>query len=171
LVHKPTSDHPEHVALAAALGSPTARAVYSSGNAKLLAQIDKDKNAFAEGTLYNDYLNAMATLFEPVDAAAPDLFHSSAWQEKSLQTFLGGWAQDRHAWLLQAKQNVIMLGEAEVVPSGFVEPVPDFFNRMAQLSLKSLQIFQDAGAYGNGIEEVVQNYRDTAAALRRYAAD
>jgi hypothetical protein len=87
-----------------------------------------------------------------------------------LQTFLGGWAQDRHAWLLQAKQNVIMLGMGEIVPSGFVEPVPDFFNRMAQLSLKSLQIFQDAGAYGNGIEEVVQNYRDTAAALRRYAA-
>lgn len=156
--------------VAAALGSPIARAFYNSDNEKLLAQIDKDKNAFAEGTLYDDYLNAMATLFEPVDAAAPDLFHSSAWQEKSLQTFLGGWAQDRHAWLLQAKQNVIMLGMGEIVPSGFVEPVPDFFNRMAQLSLKSLQIFQDAGAYNNGIEEVVQNYRDTAAALHRYAA-
>lgn len=156
--------------VAAALGSPTARTFYGSGDAKLLAQIDKDKDAFAEGTLYNDYLNALATLFEPVDASAPDLFHSSAWEEKSLQTFLGGWAQDRHVWLLQAKQNVIMLGMAEVVPSGFVEPVPDFFNRMAQLSLKSLQIFQDAGAYQSGIEEVVQNYRDTAAALRRYAA-
>ncbi len=165
-----TGAFPSGREVAAALGSPTARAFYSSDDAKLLAQIDKDKNAFAEGTLYDDYLNAMATLFEPVDASAPDLFHSSAWQEKSLQTFLGGWAQDRHAWLLQAKQNVIMLGEAEVVPSGFVEPVPDFFNRMAQLSLKSLQIFQDAGAYDNGIEEVVQNYRDIAAVLRRYAA-
>lgn len=156
--------------VAAALGSPTARAFYGSDNAKLLAQIDKDKKAFAAGTLYNDYLNAMATLFEPVDASAPDLFHSSAWQNKSLQTFLGGWAQDRHAWLLQAKQNVMMLGAAEIVPSGFVEPVPDFFNRMAQLSMKSLKIFQDAGAYDSGIEEVLQNYRDTAAALRRYAA-
>jgi len=156
--------------VAAALGSPTARAFYGSSDAKLLAQIDKDKAMFAEGTLYDDYLNAMATLFEPVDAAAPDLFHSSAWQEKSLQTFLGGWAQDRHAWLLQAKQNVIMLGEAETVPSGFVEPVPEYFNRMAQLALKSLKIFQEAGAYKNGIADVVQNYRDTASALRRYTA-
>ncbi len=164
------SGFPSGREVAAALGSPTARAFYGSDNAKLLAQIDKDKNAFAEGTLYNDYLNAMATLFEPVDASAPDLFHSSAWQEKSLQTFLCGWAQDRHAWLLQAKQNVIMTGMGEVVPSGFVEPVPDFFNRMAQLSLKSLQIFQESGAYDNGIDEVVQNYRDTAAALRRNTA-
>ncbi len=165
-----SGEFPSGREVAAALGSPTARAFYRSDNAKLLAQIDKDKDAFAEGTLYDDYLNALATLFEPVDASAPDLFHSSAWQEKSLQTFLGGWAQARHAWLLQAKQNVIVLGAAEIVPSGFVEPVPDFFNRMAQLSIKSLQIFQEAGAYDNGIEDVAQNYRDTAAALRRYAA-
>lgn len=156
--------------VAAALGSPIARAYYASEDPKLLAQIDEDKHTYAGWTLYNDYLNALSTLFEPVDAAAPDLFHSSAWQQKSLQTFLGGWAQERHAWVLQAKQNVIMLGMAEVVPSGFVEPVPDFFNRMAQLSLRSLQIFQAAGAYDNGIQEVVQNYRDAAAALRRYAA-
>jgi len=165
-----TGAFPSGREVAAALGSPTARSFYGSDNAALLALIDKDKNAFTERTLYNDYLNAVAMLFEPVDASAPDLFHSSAWQEKSLQTFLGGWAQDRHAWLLQAKQNVEMLGAAEVVPSGFVEPVPDFFNRMAQLSMKSLKIFQDAGAYDNGIQEVVQNYRDTAAALHRYAA-
>ena len=156
--------------VAAALGSPTARAFSAAGDAKLLAQIDKDKGEFAEGTLYNDYLNALATLFEPVDVSAPDLFRTPAWQEKSLQTFLGGWAQDRHAWLLQAKQNVIMLGMGETVPSGFVEPVPDFFNRMAQLSLKSLQIFQEAGAYDHGFDEFVQNYRDVAGALRRLGA-
>jgi hypothetical protein len=165
-----TGAFPSGREVAAALGSPTARAFYSSDNAKLLAQIDKDKNAFAEGTLYDDFLNALATVFEPVDASAPDLFHSSAWQEKSLQTFLGGWAQDRHAWLLQAKQNVIMLGMGETVPSGFVEPVPDFFNRMAQLSLKSRQTFHDAGAFDNGIQEVVQELRDGAVAYRRYLA-
>jgi hypothetical protein len=156
--------------VAAALGSPTARDFYASGDAKLLAQIDKDKNLLAEGTLYNDYLNAMATLFEPVDASAPDLFRSPAWQEKSLQTFLGGWAQDRHAWMLQAKQNVIMLGDSEKVPSGFVEPVPDFFNRMAQLALKSHGIFHDAGAFDNGIHETTQMIRDGAAAYRRWLA-
>jgi len=156
--------------VAAALGSPTARAFYGLDNAKLLAQIDKDKNAFAEGTLYDDYLNALSTLFEPVDSSAPDLFHSSAWHEKSLQTFLGGWAQDRHVWLLQAKQNVLIMGMGETVPSGFVEPVPDFFNRMAQLSLKSRQIFHEAGAFDNGIQEVVQELRDGAAAYRRYLA-
>ena len=156
--------------VAAALGSPTARAFYGSDDAKLLEQIDKDKNAFGEGTLYCDYLNALATLFEPVDSSAPDLFHSSAWQEKSLQTFLGGWAQDRHAWLLQAKQNVEMMGMAEVVPSGFVEPVPDFFNRMAQLALKSREIFHEAGAFDNGTQEVVQELRDGAAAYRRWLA-
>jgi hypothetical protein len=156
--------------VAAALGSPTARQFYAAGDARLLAQIDQDKGAFAEGTLYNDYLNALATLFDPVDAAAPDLFRSSAWQEKSLQTFLGGWAQDRHVWLLQAKQNVEMMGMAEDVPSGFVEPVPDFFNRMAQLALKSHEIFSQAGAFDNEQAAAAQELRDGAAAYRRSIA-
>jgi hypothetical protein len=63
---------------------------------------------------------------------APKVFTSPLWQEKTCQTMLSGWAQLRHTWQLQAKENVAVFG-AFIGPPGFVEPVPTFYTRMAAL--------------------------------------
>jgi hypothetical protein len=160
---------PSGLDVAVALGSPVARKIYEKNHADLLKEIDADKDMFGQGSIYSLYLNVMATLLQPVDSAAPPLFHQPAWEEKSLETFLGGWAQDRHAWILQAKQNVEMMGGIDAVPSGFVEPVPDFFNKMGQLSLESRDIFQRAGAYDYNLQETADELRNMATAFQHFA--
>lgn len=154
--------------VASALGSPVARDIYKSQNAELLKKIDEEKKLFQKGSLYNDFLDAVAVLFHPVDKAAPDLFRSPAWKEKSLQTFLGGWAQARHIWVLQTKENVSYMGECIAVPSGFVEPVPDFFSKMEHLSERTLQCFQSAHFQATSNEDAADQIRSLVSSLKGY---
>ena len=160
---------PSGLEVAAALGSPTARAFYEAKNAELLKKIDAEKKLFEQGSLYSEFLDVMSTLLQPVDKAAPDLFRGPAWEAKSLQTFLGGWAQARHVWVLQTKENFSTMGMGMAVPSGFVEPVPDFFSKMADLSGMTLRAFGETGLYSEGNEEAVEQIRDLEEALKRYA--
>lgn len=64
---------------------------------------------------------------------APNFMKGKVWQKKTLQTIASSWAQTRHAWVLQAKPEVHVIGAAPL-ESGFVEPVPEFFRRMAQVA-------------------------------------
>lgn len=92
------------------------------------------------------YYGALAVLFEPPDPAAPDFMRGEAWQRKSLQTALSGWAQFRHTWELQAKFDELYFG-VSVRPSGFVEPNPEFFRQMGGLAGFILDRLADAGVF------------------------
>ena len=79
-------------------------------NGKVLAQIDGCKALFSAGSLYCDYLRCLEALLAAPEPGAPAFMSSKAWQIKSCQTALSGWAQLRHTWTLQAKQTVEYLG-------------------------------------------------------------
>jgi hypothetical protein len=64
---------------------------------------------------------------------------SEAWQAKSTQTVLSGWAQMRHTFTLQAKRSELYFGIV-LVPPGVVEPNPEFFARMADLIERSRRL-------------------------------
>ena len=51
---------------------------------------------------------------------------NEAWEIKSCNAVLSGWAQLRHTWALQARQSNYCLGGIRP-PPGFVEPDPEFF--------------------------------------------
>ena len=133
--------------VAAAMGSQAAVRLLQSSSPELLKAIDSNKMRAGRGSLYASYLECLSLLFMQADPAAPKLFQSPAWEVKSLQTFLGGWAQARHAWNLQTKQNVEYLGGGMPVPCGFVEPVPDFFAKMGWLAERSMEAFSMSGAH------------------------
>jgi hypothetical protein len=78
------------------------------------------------------YFKTLSALFEKPDPSAPAFMAGEAWQRKSLQTALAGWAQFRHTWELQPKYLEINLG-GSVQPAGFVEPDPEFFHRMGDM--------------------------------------
>ena len=146
--------YPGGLDLAAAFGSPIARKMIQSKSPALLKALDADAPARTSNALYGEFLGDLASLLGPRDKAAPPLFHSAAWDEKCLQTFLGGWAQARHAWVLQSKQNVEFASARISVPSGFVEPVPDFFGSMSLVASQSANLFDEVlGPEGN-IDEV-----------------
>jgi hypothetical protein len=113
-------------------------------NGQLLPLIDGHKELFRGGNLYCQYLNCLAALLDKPEPDAPAFMSSPAWQIKSCQTALAGWAQLRHTWSLQAKESASYGAEIES-PAGFVEPVPEFFARMAQLAGSCERGFQEQG--------------------------
>ncbi len=89
---------------------------------------------------------------------------SPPWQIKRCQTALAGWAQLRHTWMLQSKPNIEWLGGADT-PPGFVEPEPEFYNRLAALVELSERLLDKIGALETDREEVLSELREAAAVL------
>jgi Protein of unknown function (DUF3160) len=76
---------------------------------------------------------AALRFLEETSPQAPDFMRGEVWQKKTLQTIASSWAQTRHAWVLQAKPEIHVIGAAPL-ESGFVEPFPEFFQQMAQVA-------------------------------------
>ena len=139
---------PDVLEVPAALGSDFARInLKDPQKAKLLKAIDQCKKYFKGDSLYLRYLEALAALLDKPEPDAPGFMKTEAWQAKSCNTVLAGWAQLRHTWALQAKQTA-WCGCGALTPSGFVEPELEFYSRMCSLVdntkalLKKLNVFE-----------------------------
>ncbi|ACB75441.1 DUF3160 domain-containing protein [Opitutus terrae] len=131
---------PQGLAVAAWMGSDFAR---RRCDPELLAIITETQAAqhaandtptrHAQRSLYDDYLEVLRSLFQAPPPEAPAFVQSTAWQAKSAQTALAGWAQIRHTFTLQAHESQTFLG-LFLAPAGFVEPNPEFFARMGDLA-------------------------------------
>jgi hypothetical protein len=153
-------DFPNGLEVCATLGSSYARSrLAGCENGKLLVQIDRCKALFSAGSLYCNYLRCLDALLAAPEPGAPAFMSNEAWQIKSCQTALSGWAQLRHTWALQAKQSVMYASIDEEIPSGFVEPSPEFFARLAKLVEDTEAALKRTGA-------LTIDPRDTAADLR-----
>ena len=135
----------------------------------LLAEIDRPRRPFIVRSLYTKYLICVAALFEKPEPDAPRFMSSEAWQIKSCQTVLGGWAQLRHAWALQAKQSWTVLDGALPLP-GFLEPVPEFYSRLAQLAEDTHRTLKRADAFAIDPREVAAEIRMGIPLVRRLRA-
>jgi hypothetical protein len=96
--------------------------------------IDAQDSAVWTSSLYAAWLSALRALSEPAtDAAYPEAMRTGAWAMKTLNTQLASWTQLRHDTVLHAKQ-----GSTPPVlcsyPTGFVEPRPEFWQRMRALA-------------------------------------
>ncbi len=154
---------PNGLEVCMALGSTFARdQIEDSEKPKLLETIDELKALFAGSSLYLDYLDAVAVLLDPPEPNAPAFMEGDAWKAKSCGTVLGGWAQLRHSWVLQAKEPVYISGVDRSRPTAFIEAEPEFFRRMAQLAARTRQLLVSAEAFGpdylcavNSLTEIV----------------
>ena len=139
---------PNGLELCVALGSSFARDhLHGFQKDKLLHTIMSMEPMFYGHSLYFDYLNALRALLDDPEPKAPDFMKSHAWQAKSCNTVLGGWAQLRHTLGLHIKETVCYTCAASP-PPGFVEPEPLFFGRMANLAKRTGQLLEQAGAFG-----------------------
>jgi hypothetical protein len=141
---------PQGLAVAALLGSTFAERRLTETDLKTIrrtremriAEKEAEYNWWQCPHIYSHYLDALSALFLPPADDAPPFMKSEAWDAKSCQTALAGWAQVRHTFTLQAKANVLFMGLISV-PPGFVEDNPDFFGRMALLVDKCHDYFAD----------------------------
>jgi hypothetical protein len=90
-------------------------------------------------TLYNTWLYSFYPLLEVPGEGYPSFMQSPAWVDKQLNAVLGSWAELKHDTILYAKQVYAELGGGPpppppVPPDGYVEPVPEFYARLAALT-------------------------------------
>ena len=169
---------PTGLEVCALLGSPYARSrLAAEEKGKLLAEIDRCKSLFACGSpddddpsLYSEYMRCLETLLAKPEPDAPHFMWTEAWQIKSCQTVLGGWAQLRHTWALQAKESEECMG-GEVPPPGFVEPVPEFFARLAVLVEETEVTLRQADALTTDRTEMAADIREAANLLEKRAGE
>lgn len=158
---------PGGLEVCAALGSKFAREkLAGEKGGKVVAIIDKAKPIFAGRSVYCDYLDAMAALLGKPEPDAPPFMATPAWEAKSCQTALAGWAQLRHAWILQAKQSIPPECEDGINQPGFVEPAPEFFSRFGRVIRRTERLLRDGGALDADGKGAADELRETATILR-----
>lgn len=147
--------YPSGLEVAILLGSSFAEAkLQDPQKAELLEAIDSCRAYLRGNSLYLFYLYALQALLDDPEPDAPDFMKSEAWQAKSCNTALAGWAQISHTWVLQSKQ-VRSYGCEFQVPTGFVEPEPEFYSRMAQLGDFSRIFLEQGDAFATDYEGII----------------
>ena len=101
-------------------------------------------------TLYNTWLYTFLPLIEPPGEGYPEFMRSQAWLDKELNTVLGSWAELKHDTILYAKQVYAELGGGPPPPppeppKGYVEPVPEFYARLAALTAMTREGMESRG--------------------------
>jgi hypothetical protein len=90
-----------------------------------------------ESSLYFSWLYALRPLLVTIpDEHYPSFMQTLAWQDEKLNTALGSWAQLRHDTILYAKQPY-SIGIACGIPTGYVEPYPEFYRGTQALCLET----------------------------------
>jgi len=158
---------PSGLEVCTALGSAFARSKLTYDDRdKLLKTIDDCKPLFEGESLYLDYLDCLRALLDEPEPDAPAFMKGDAWKTKSCQAALGGWAQLRHTWALQAKETAMYLGLTEP-PTGFVEPDPEFFARMGRVAGKSEFLLKAAGAFDPDTRDQAEVIRAAVDLIRK----
>lgn len=101
-------------------------------------------------TLYNSWIYTFYPLLDAPGEGYPAFMRSQAWQDKQINTTLGSWAELKHDTILYAKQVYAELGGGPpapepVPPRGYVEPVPQFYARLAALTGMTLEGLDSRG--------------------------
>jgi hypothetical protein len=143
----PVRVFPRGLDVMAVLGSETALGIldregdtdyldYDKTLNKLIAQFRAFGSADWMRNLYWAWLYSLQPLLTPCGDGYPAFMQTRTWQDKQLHTALASWAELRHDTILYAKQSYTP-GVVSVPPPpdrGYVEPVPEFYNRLLSLT-------------------------------------
>jgi uncharacterized protein DUF3160/WD40 repeat protein len=141
-------DLPMGLDIMAAFGSQEARRIlldelhqgqypnYEKQLARVTDKIGKLSRSDWEANVYQNWLDALATLVREPDAKSPAFTRTAAWKRKELNTALGSWVNLRYETIAVVEQVASECGEGgyETInigkPRGYVEPNPEFFRRL-----------------------------------------
>ena len=113
---------------------------YETQFLKLKEEFDKFNESDWQKNLYWSWLYTLKPLLKEFGKGYPTFMQTKAWQDKELTTALASWAELRHDTILYAKQSYTMIKIMAPISSpekpivGYVEPVPEFYNRLLALT-------------------------------------
>ncbi|MCC6574668.1 MAG: DUF3160 domain-containing protein [Planctomycetes bacterium] len=161
-------DWPSGLEVAAALGSEfAAKQLPQSDREKVLPIVEASKPLFKGTSIYAQYMNTLRTLVDKPEPDAPEFMSKELWQAKNCNTLLASWAQMRHTWALQAKDNAYWR-LATKMPAGFVEPEPEFYCRLAGLVHSTASLLKDTPAFEPDTEGLAEMLRRAKEAIAKF---
>jgi len=113
---------------------------YDTAFNELQEEFDGFSEADWQKNLYWSWLHALKPLMKEFENGYPTFMQTKAWQDKELTTALASWAELRHDTILYAKQSYTMEAGSIFLPPeekpvvGYIEPVPEFYNRLLSLT-------------------------------------
>ena len=160
---------PRGLDLMALLGSDRARELldmlddsnytsYDDAYGRLESEFDSFNETEWNKNLYWCWLYTLKPLLKDFGSGYPTFMQTKSWQKKELNTALASWTELRHDTILYAKQSYTMKTTAIQVPTaekpvvGYVEPVPEFYNRLLALTrmtnsgLASMNVLDNASS-------------------------
>ena len=110
---------------------------------KLKKEFDKFNEADWNKNLYWSWLFSLKSLVKNFGVGYPTFMQNKFWMDKELTTALSSWSELRHDTILYAKQSYTIKvmsarlsffnrKKQEII--GYVEPVPEFYNRLLSLT-------------------------------------
>lgn len=127
-------------------------------------------------TVNNGWLYSFYPLIAIPGQGYPDFMRSTAWLDKQLHTCLGSWAELKHDTILYAKQSYAEMGGGwapsppDPLPArGYVEPVPEFYARLAALAAMTREGLHTRGLISSADQGSLTQVEELALDLKRMA--
>ncbi len=149
---------------------------YAEQYAKLKEEFDGFTAEEWNKNLYWSWLYALKPLLQEYGNGYPTFMRTKAWQDKELSTCLSSWTELRHDTILYAKQSYTMFEKSIAPPPsekpvvGYVEPVPEFYNRLLTLTrmtnkgLSDMNVLDNSAKYRlENLEKILERLRDISA--------
>jgi hypothetical protein len=142
---------------------------YKTERAKLTEQFAKVKAETWTSNLYWSWLNSLRALLEPAPEGYPSFMRNAAWEDKSLHTALGSWAELRHDTVLYGKQSGAEMGDgSEPAPyKGYVEPNVRFWDRMLNLTRQSREGLISRKLMPENLEDKFTSFEEILSSLKQ----
>lgn len=113
--------------------------------------------------LYNGWLYSLKSLTVRPTEGYPLFMQNSSWEDKSLSTALGSWAEIRHDTILYGKQSAVECGGGEEPPpelTSYVEPNPEFFNRLLWQTTATREGLSERGMLGEPMRDKLIRFEE-----------
>ncbi len=123
-------------------------------------------------SLYAQWLYTLLPVLAEKGETYPAFMRNSAWTRKSLEGFMGSLTELKHDTVLYSKQFMAEMGGGDmekVDDRGYVEPEPEVFGRLAELTGRTLDGLSKAGMIGDTETESLERLEALADALKTIA--
>lgn len=171
---------PDALDIPAVLGSQTAYDIlkeqgdtdygsYDENMENMKEEIEKQEDGdLWTASLYAQWLNTLRPVLIEKGRGYPSFMQNEEWNRKSVEGFLGSYAELKHDTILYSKQAMAEMGggwEEEIDDRGYVEPEPVIYSRFAVLAESTANGLENYGMLDGDDRENLEHMAELAKKL------
>lgn len=170
---------PDALDVAAAFGSDVALDIleecgeteyekYMDNMEELREELNEADESLLNASLYSAWVNTITPLLREKEEGYPQFMMNENWARKNVESFLGSWTELKHDSVLYSKQMMAEMGggwDEEIDDRGYVEPEPEVFSRLADLTEKTSEGLDSFGFLSRADKKNLNKLSELASSL------